>query len=361
MDEVPCNSDPGFDDIFYGRPSGNWKGLKKNGVNLMMALKPVETSGFKGIFQYLLNKIMSRKQAINLCFPEDIRHLQLSRIYRCTNNITELYEGILAHMNKPNQVNYGINSNSMLYSPGHEIYGDSPEVLILPRCNCFDYCKIPVEHLLQANKTKIHAMLKRIQSKFPTSEVTVLMGTSKQAKECNNWLKTELNKENVTITNIVFKTIGQCRGLEFPVLLTISVNSVNTVAFGFFLFGRVFSSTALDAWTRVTASLFIIQMEDEYSAVTRGLKNCLKKQVAKQAKEQEEIQPTLLRKLYFSLQNPLLCNIFVALLVGVMIFLTYSLYVEEKMYIVISCLFLFFLVCCRLFVVILVYLIAYHS
>ena len=294
MDEVPCNSDPGFDDIFYRRPSGNWKGLKKNGVNLMMALKPVGSSGLIGIFQYLLNKIMSRKTAINLCFPEDIGHLQLSRIYRCTNNITELYEGILDHMNKPNQVNYGINSSSILYSPGHEIHGDKPEVLILPRCNCFDYCKIPVEHLLQANKTKILAMLKRIQSKFTALEVTVLIETLIDNQKCGDWMKRELKKADYSTGNIVYKTIGQCRGLEFPVLMTINDGSKP----------RMTPST-LDTWTRVTVSLFIIQMDEEYSAVSRGLKNCLKKQIAQQAEEQEKIQYSFPRKLYFSLQSPL--------------------------------------------------------
>ena len=318
LDEVPCNSDPGFDNMFFGRPSGDWKSLKTNGVNLMMVLKPVDNSVMKGFYSFLIDKILSRKTVIDLCLPDDIAHLQLSRIYRCTKKIAEFYEEMVTHLNNPDiGVNYGMSSSSILYSPGHEIHGDLPEVLLLPKCKCFGQCRYPVKHLLQANDTIILAMLKRIQSKFKTSEVTVLIaGTSKLAQECNNWMKTELNKENVIVNNIVFKTIGECRGLEFPVLLTISVNSVNTVAFGFFLFGRVFSSTALDAWTRVTASLFIIQMEDEYSAVTRGLKNCLKKQVAKQAKEQEEIQPTLLRKLYFSLQNPLLCNIFVALLVA---------------------------------------------
>ena len=317
MDEVPCNSDPGFDDIFYRRPSGNWKGLKKNGVNLMMALKPVGSSGLIGIFQYMLNKIMSRKTAINLCFPEDIGHLQLSRIYRCTNNITELYEEIIAHMNKPNQLNYGINSSSILYSPGHEIHGDSPEVLLLPRCDCFDHCKIPVKHLLQANKTKILSMLKRIQSKFTVLEVTVLIETLIDNQKCGDWMKRELKKADYSIGNIVYKTIGQCRGLEFPVLLTISDSNKPRM-----------TPTTLDTWTRVAVSLFIIQMDEEYSAVSRGLKNCLKKQIAKQAEEQEEIQYSFLRKLYFLLQSPLFLLISSSLiLVTTLVFIILMLYV----------------------------------
>ena len=110
LDEVPCNSDPGISSLLYGRPSGNWKGLKTNGVNLMMVLKPIKDSGYSGLFSGLLDKILSRKMAIDLCFPENIAHLQLSRIYRCTKNIAEFYERIVAHMNRPGQreVNYGV-------------------------------------------------------------------------------------------------------------------------------------------------------------------------------------------------------------------------------------------------------------
>ena len=98
-------------------------------------------------------------------------------------------------------------------------------------------------------------------------------------------------KESGTINNIVFKTIEQCRGQEFPVLLTICDDSNCDM-----------TSTTLDAWTRVSVSLFIIQMENKYSAVTKGLKDCLKKQVAKRAEEQEEIKYTLLKKFYLFLQ-----------------------------------------------------------
>ena len=318
LDEVPCNSDPGFDDIFYGRPSGDWKGLKRNGINLMMALKPIGASGFKGIFAYLLNKMMSRKTAIDLCFPGDIAHLQLGRIYRCTKNIAKLYDEILAHMNKPNQVNYGINSSSISYTPGHEIHGDNPEVLLLPRCNCFDYCKIPVEHLLQANKTKILAMLKRIQSKFKVLEVTILIETLIDNQKCGEWMKRELKKEPFLIGNIVFKTIEQCRGLEFPVLMTINDGSKPRM-----------TPTTLDKWTRVNVSLFIIQMDEEYSAVSRGLKTCLKKQVAVQAEEQEKIKYNFLRKLYFSLQSPLFL-----LISSVLIIVTFLVFIILMSYVV---------------------------
>ena len=301
LDEVPCNSDPGFGNIYYGRSSGDWTSLKTNGVNLMMVLKPIENFSTQGLFSYLIEKIMSRKPAIDLCFPENIAHLQLSRIYRCTKNIAEFYEEIVTHMNKPglNIESFGINSSSISYSPGHEIHGDHPEVLLLPRCNCYGYCKNPVEHLLQANETQILAMLKRIQSKFSISKITVLIDTFKDKQKCVNWLRTEMIKENATIGNIVFKTIEQCRGQEFPVLLTISDDS-----------NYAMTLTTLDAWTRVTVSLFIIQVEDKYSAWTKGLKDCLEKKVAKQAEEQEEIKYTLLRKFYLFLINPIIFLLF---------------------------------------------------
>ena len=47
--QVP-NRDPGINSSIYGRSSGDWKGLKTNGVNLMMALKPIENAGSKGFF-----------------------------------------------------------------------------------------------------------------------------------------------------------------------------------------------------------------------------------------------------------------------------------------------------------------------
>ena len=89
VDEVPCNSDPGFGNIFWGSSSGDWKGLKTNGVNLIMALKPIDNSS-----------ILSRKKTIDLHFPEDIAHLQLSRVYRCTKNIAEFYQKIVTHITK---------------------------------------------------------------------------------------------------------------------------------------------------------------------------------------------------------------------------------------------------------------------
>ena len=44
LDEVPCNSDSGTLRWWFGKPSGNWTELKLNGVNLMMALKPIDDS-----------------------------------------------------------------------------------------------------------------------------------------------------------------------------------------------------------------------------------------------------------------------------------------------------------------------------
>ena len=51
-----------------------------------------------------------------------------------------------------------------------------------------------MEHLLQANKTKILSMLKRIQSKFTVLEITVVIDTLKDEQKCVNWIKTELKK-----------------------------------------------------------------------------------------------------------------------------------------------------------------------
>ena len=139
MDEVPCNSDFGHPNFLWGRSSsGDWKGLNSNGVNLMMALKPVEDES-RGIFTALADTILSRETGVDLCFPEDIVQLKLQRIFRCTQNITQFYEMVFKSLNK-NFINYStnVNSSSISYSPGHEIYGEPPEILLLPQCNCFN-------------------------------------------------------------------------------------------------------------------------------------------------------------------------------------------------------------------------------
>ena len=85
--------------------------------------------------------------------------------------------------------------------------------------------------------------------------------------------------ENKTI-KIIAKTIAQCRGLEFPSLVTISNE-------GYRVMGALWKSSLLDVWTRVTSSLFVIHMKRSKYIFTDVLKYALDNQVAKNFMHQE--------------------------------------------------------------------------
>ena len=90
-----------------------------------------------------------------------------------------------------------------------------------------------------------------------------------------SFLTEELAKNDIS-TNVSVKVIEECRGLEFKALLTIN-NDSNKWA-------RTHGdSSVIDAWTRVTSSLFIIHMECKNSKLASGLKVALKSQLARPA------------------------------------------------------------------------------
>ena len=279
LDEVPCNIDSRHQNPFVGKPSGDWKGLKTNGINFMMSLKPLEEGNNRGIFTNLLDTFLSREKALKLHFPEDLAHIELNRVYRCTNNISEFYQEIIKCLNQ-SRFNFvpKINASSKSYDPGHDIHGENPEILFLKKCTCIFYCKTPVEHLLIPNQTNIIALLKRVELKLKM-KITVLIDTSVASQKCVNWLVTELQNGNLS-DKFVVKTIAQCRGLEFPALVTISNE-------GYRIPTPLWKSSLLDAWTRVTSALFIIHMERQNFVFTDMLKHAIENQVAPKAIEQD--------------------------------------------------------------------------
>ena len=220
LDEVPCNSDFVHNRCFGG-PSGNWTGLKSNGVNLMIALKPVENCT-KGAYNRKWNRWKGQNTGVHLYFPEELEHLELCRIYRCTQQISRFYEAVLTKITTTLQINNSFHS----FTPGHEILGEPPEVLMLPKCPCVGfanlYCENPQEHLLAAHVTKMFALLRRIQKKVIAEDekITVIVDTATDRKKCVKWLENELEKN--CISNVDVKTIEQCRGMELPTLVTIT-------------------------------------------------------------------------------------------------------------------------------------------
>ena len=63
----------------------------------------------------------------------------------------------------------------------------------------------------------------------PVSSLNWLKSISNsESKKCAKWLKEQLKKENI-ISNLIVKTVKECRGQEFPALVTISNDSRYTV------------------------------------------------------------------------------------------------------------------------------------
>ena len=79
----------------------------------MMALKPTQQGSNKDLFNLFYNDWYKKGNALNLNFPENIPHLNLQRIYRCTENIRMFFEVIVKNLNNKNVIYAeSINSNS---------------------------------------------------------------------------------------------------------------------------------------------------------------------------------------------------------------------------------------------------------
>ena len=63
-------------------------------------------------------------------------------------------------------------------------------------------------------------------------------------------------------------------------------------------------SIFLDAWTRVTSSLYIIHMEYKYGPLMDGLKDALKTKVAQVSEEQDKIENGIFKNFFFLFHKP---------------------------------------------------------
>ena len=270
LDEVPCNSDsvPKF---VWGGPTGNWRGLKTNGINVMMALTPIEEPFSRGIYRMLLDFFLSKNQGVDIQLPENLSQLKLDRVYRCTQKVLKFHEQVAERINKSPFAYSKINSSSCNYSSGHEIIGNKPEMVILPTCGCLYPCNDPVEHLLIKHWTKIFETLKGVAvTSASEKKIIMVIATAKKSLKCVEWVKAELEKHNFA-KNFDFKTIDQCRGNEYETLVTISNPPNSRGGHLPWLYeshsqnhqrGRP-AYSMLDLFTRVTTSLIIIHMNDK--------------------------------------------------------------------------------------------------
>ena len=153
-------------------------------------------------------------------------------------------------------------------------------------------------------------LLKRIQSELKSIQITVIVGLYSSSIDCINWLKEELIKQDPS-NSVLVKSIDECRGLEFPALVTIS----NDTSWG----SRVHDdSSVADAWTRVTSTLVVINLDGKYHIFSEGLKDALISKVAHRAVEQEDIMYSYLKQMYFQIQHPVFIMILLVVISLVM-------------------------------------------
>ena len=111
--------------------------------------------------------------------------------------------------------------------------------------------------------------------------------------------------------SVLVKSVEECRGLEFPALVTIS----NDTSWG----SRFHDdSSVIDAWTRVTSTLLVINMDGKYHSFSEGLKDALVGKVAHRAVEQEDISNSYLKQMYFQIQHPVFIMILLVVISLVM-------------------------------------------
>ena len=111
--------------------------------------------------------------------------------------------------------------------------------------------------------------------------ITAIIDIGFENQECIEWLIEELEEKGMAEAFDV-KDIKDCRGMEFPAVVTISAGLAGYAS-------NVESSPpVIDSWTRVTSSMSLIHVDNGFdSTFKRGLEDAMKDNVAKKAEEQD--------------------------------------------------------------------------
>ena len=118
---------------------------------------------------------------------------------------------------------------------------------------------------------------RRIERLAEVDIITVLVSIHQDTHGCVNLLETQLRNEG--IKGVQIKTLDQCRGVEYPILVSISEGDTIGPE----------GSVLLDAWTRVTSTLFIIHKESKGDMFSFGLKRALDQKQAISANNKDEL------------------------------------------------------------------------
>ena len=259
VDELP----PLTGDTFS---SSDWSGADTRGLRLVLAAQPTTNT--------------TTSSSVTPVPPPGLTLLTLERVFRCTQRILLLLTHILQQL-ESSSTPYGKPSFPLADAgPGHEIPGDLPELLLLPRCSCTS-CFTPLRCLYSPHWPTLLAVLTRLHEEGVGMQDTVLMlNPVDQEAKCRAWVEGEVAGQP-HLRGLRVKTAPEFRGSEAEVVVWCSGGSLNT-------------TTTLDTCTRATSRLLLIcQPYSDGGSFHRALESALQAGLATPAREQATLPPTL--------------------------------------------------------------------
>ena len=183
--------------------SSDWSGADTRGLRLVLATQP---TGY------------TSTSSVTPVPPPGLTLLTLERVFRCTQRILLLLTHILQQLQSSNTT-FGKPSFPLAAAgPGHEIPGDLPELLLLPRCSC-TVCTTPLQCLYSPHWPTLLAVLTRLHEEGVGMQDTVLMlHPGDQEAECRAWVEGEVAGQP-HLRGLRVKTAPEFRGSEAEVVV----------------------------------------------------------------------------------------------------------------------------------------------
>ena len=228
--------------------SGDWRGLRPGKVGLVLSLMPKA------------DQTTPSKYSIDIKSPPDMPVVTLTRVYRYTHSILNFFRFLMEDSTGDLHSPLCIPENGFSY--GHEVSGQLPEVMLLPRTVRLNASS--AEDLLEANK----AALFKILETFGEKSVTVLVDTcvvEEEIRSCVGWLQKEV--VGGRYPGIQVSTPELFRGLESGILVWIADRAPTWEYF--------------DSLSRVTAHLVILYKPREEDEFERTLLRAVQQKKAK--------------------------------------------------------------------------------
>jgi len=238
----------------------DWSGLDTWGIICILCIQPTSPSWSP--------TWKPTKNPLALTLPPSLNLLILERVFRCTHKILNLLSHILQKMDQLIKPSFPLS-----HVPGHEVTGDLPEVLLLPRCPCTGpWCTIPQAHLLQATWASIMSLLIRVHREgVQVKDMLLMLSPGNQDAECLAWAKGEI-AGNTDMRDLRVRSADLFRGSEAEVVIWCCRGE--------------WCSSILDACSRATSRLLLISQPDGSSILHGALEEACRLGKARLAVEQ---------------------------------------------------------------------------